>query len=99
MAGMYNPGEWIAAWINGLNSFSWILCMSIFGCIFAEMSLRLGTIDTIVGAFAAKFGHRPRTLIVSAQFGRKVDPVKAMVYAVPMCVMFAAVGFTLLFIA
>ncbi len=36
--------------------------------------------------------------IVSAQFGRKVDPLKAMIYSTPMCIMFAIVGFVALYI-
>ncbi len=68
MAGIVNPGEWIAAWISGINTFAWIIAMSIVGSLFAEMSIRMGTIDTIIGAFAAKFGNRPRILVVCILF-------------------------------
>lgn len=68
MAGIVNPGEWFSAWISGINTFAWIISMSIVGSLFAEMSLRMGTIDTIIGAFSAKFGNHPRILIVCILF-------------------------------
>ena len=64
LSGMYNPELWIAAWFDGLNRLSWIIALSIAGSLFAEISLRLGTIDTIIGAMTAKFGRHPRILIV-----------------------------------
>ena len=64
----YNPGDWIAAWIDGLNRLSWIIALSIVGSLFAEISMRMGTIDTIIGALTAKFGNHPRMLIVCILF-------------------------------
>lgn len=64
LSGMYNPELWIAAWFDGLNRLSWIIALSIMGSLFAEISLRLGMIDTIIGAMTAKFGRHPRILIV-----------------------------------
>ncbi|MGM9612497.1 MAG: TRAP transporter large permease subunit [Butyricicoccus sp.] len=66
--GLYNPGDWIAAWIDGLNRLSWIIALSIVGSLFAEISMRMGTIDTIIGALTAKFGNHPRMLIVCILF-------------------------------
>ncbi len=68
LSGMYNPAEWVSAWADGLNRLSWIIALSITGSIFAEISSRLGTIDTIIGALTAKFGKRPRILIVCILF-------------------------------
>lgn len=68
LGGLYNPGEWIAAWIDGLDRLSWIIALSIVGSLFAEISMRLGTIDTIIGALTAKFGRHPRMLIVCILF-------------------------------
>lgn len=68
LGGMYNPGEWVSAWIDGLNRLSWIMALSIAGSLFAEISMRLGTIDTIIGALTAKFGKHPRILIICILF-------------------------------
>lgn len=68
LAGQFNPGQWILAWIDGLNRLSWIIALSIFGSLFAEVSSHIGTIDTIIGAFTAKFGRHPRTLLVCILF-------------------------------
>lgn len=68
LGGLFNPAEWIAAWIDGLNRLSWIIALSIAGSLFAEISMRMGTIDTIIGALTAKFGRHPRLLIVCILF-------------------------------
>ncbi len=68
IAGMVNPAEWVTAWVDGLNRLAWIISLSIFGSLFAEISTRLGTVDTIVGALTAKFGKHPRILIVCILF-------------------------------
>ena len=36
LGGIWNPGEWVAAWVDGLNRLAWIICLSITGAIFAE---------------------------------------------------------------
>ncbi len=68
LSGMFNPVEWIGAWMDGLNRLSWIIALSIVGSIFAEISSRMGTIDTIIGTLTAKFGNYPRILIVCILF-------------------------------
>lgn len=68
LGGLYNPGQWVAAWIDGLDRLSWIIALSIAGSLFAEISIRLGTIDTIIGALTAKFGRHPRMLIICILF-------------------------------
>lgn len=42
LGGLYNPGDWIAAWIDGLNRLSWIIALSIAGSLFAEISCSMG---------------------------------------------------------
>ena len=59
-----DPADWIAAWIDGLNRMAWIMALSITGGIFAEISVQLGTVDTIIGALTAKFRSHPRILVV-----------------------------------
>ncbi len=68
LSGMFNPAEWVGAWVDGLGRLAWIIALSIVGSIFAEISTRLGTIDTIIGAMTAKFGRSPRLLIISILF-------------------------------
>lgn len=68
LAGMFNPSDWFAAWIDGLNRLSWIIALSVFGSLFAEVSSHIGTIDTIIGAFTAKFGRHPRILLICILF-------------------------------
>ncbi len=68
LSGMFNPSQWVAAWVDGLDRLAWIIALSIVGSIFAEISTRLGTIDTIIGTLTAKFGNYPRILIISILF-------------------------------
>ncbi len=64
LAGIFNPGDWAAAWIDGLDRLAWVIFLSITGSIFAEISIHLGTVDTIIGALTAKFGKHPRILVI-----------------------------------
>ena len=64
LSGVFNLGDWIFAWVDGLNRMAWIMALSIAGGIFAEISVQLGTVDTIIGALTAKFKEHPRLLIV-----------------------------------
>lgn len=68
LSGIVNPGEWITAWIGGLDKLSWIIALSISGSLFAEIATRMGTIDTIMGALTAKFGKKPRALVACIMF-------------------------------
>ncbi len=68
LAGQINLGEWAAAWVDGLNRLSWIIALSITGSLFAEISTRLGTVDTIISTLTAKFGKHPRILIICILF-------------------------------
>lgn len=68
LGGLFNPGQWISAWLDGLDRLSWIIALSIVGSLFAEISMRMGTIDTIIGMLTAKFGRHPRILIICILF-------------------------------
>lgn len=65
LGGVFSAAEWVHAFIDGLDRLAWIIFLSIFGAIYAETQSRLGVIDTIMGALKAKFGTRPRILVVS----------------------------------
>ena len=65
LAGKFNIGDWAVAWVDGLNRLAWIIALSILGSLFAEISNRLGTVDTIIGALTAKFRTHPKMLVIS----------------------------------
>ena len=64
MGGMVNPISWIAAWINGIDRLAWIIGLAVFGSIYAETQVRLGTMETVINALRASFGRSPKGLIV-----------------------------------
>ena len=64
-SGIFTPGDWILAFIDGMNRIAWITCLALTGGIFAEISNELGTVDTIIGVLNAKFGNKPRALVIS----------------------------------
>ena len=66
--GNLNVGNWILAWIDGLDRMAWIMCLAAAGSIFAEINTALGAVDTVIGALKAKFYKSPRALAVSVLF-------------------------------
>lgn len=68
LGGIYSPVEWLGAWIDGADKLAWVICLSIFGSIYAETQVQLGTMETIMGALKARFGRSPRILIVCVIF-------------------------------
>ena len=64
LSGVLNPADWVAAWVDGLNRMAWLMALSIAGGIFAEISVVLGTVDTIIGSLTAQFKNHPRALVV-----------------------------------
>lgn len=68
LGGFFNPADWVYAFVDGMNRMGWIMALSIAGALFAEISVRIGTMDTIIGAMTAKFSHRPRILVFCILF-------------------------------
>ena len=66
--GVFNPGTWIVAFIDGLDRMSWIMILATFGSIFAQINTELGTVDTVIGALNAKFHKHPRMLAMCIMF-------------------------------
>ena len=64
MGGMYNPVSWITAWIDGIDRLAWIFGLAVFGSIYAETQVRLGTMETVINSLRASFGRSPKGLIV-----------------------------------
>lgn len=63
MGGMYNPIDWLSAWIDGLDRLAWIIALSVVGGIYAETQTRIGTMETVLNALRARFGRSPKGLI------------------------------------
>lgn len=59
LGGVYQPTAWCGALIDGMDRLAWVICLSIFGSIYAETQVRLGTMETVMGALKAKFGKSP----------------------------------------
>ena len=35
MGGVFNPLQWVLAWIDGIDKLAWIMALNIFGSIYA----------------------------------------------------------------
>ena len=63
MGGIYNPVDWLIAWVDGIDRIAWVMCLTIFGSLYAETQVCRGTMDTVLNVMRAKFGRSPRGLI------------------------------------
>jgi TRAP-type C4-dicarboxylate transport system permease large subunit len=55
----------VVAAIGGIDRIAWVIGLSIFGSIYAQTQVRLGTMDTVLNIFRALFGRSPRGLITA----------------------------------
>jgi TRAP-type C4-dicarboxylate transport system permease large subunit len=62
--GVYSPAEWLLAWVDGLDRLAWIIALAVFGSIYAETQVQMGTMNTVINVLRSIFGHSPRGLIV-----------------------------------
>jgi len=58
-------GGFIQASIFGIDKIAWVIMLSLFGSIYAESQVELGTMDTVLNTFRALFGKSPRGLIAA----------------------------------
>lgn len=65
LGGIYNPVAWISGWINGIDRISWVLALILFGSIYAETQVQMGTMETVLGSMRARFGHSPKGLVTA----------------------------------
>ncbi len=65
MGGVLNPVDWGLAWIDGVDRIAWVICLSVFGSVYAETQVEMGTMDTVINSLRALFGHSPKGLIIS----------------------------------
>lgn len=63
--GVFSVVEWVGAWVDGINRIAWVIALSIVGSIYAETQVKLGTMETIMGALKARFQNSPRALTIS----------------------------------
>lgn len=63
LGGIFNPVSWLGAWINGIDRIAWVIGLSVFGSIYAESQVQMGTMDTVLNFLRSIFGHSPRGLI------------------------------------
>lgn len=64
LGGIYNPLEWLGAWLNGIDRIAWVIGLSVFGSIYSETQTEVGALETVLNMLRAKFGQSPRGLIV-----------------------------------
>lgn len=66
IGGIYNPLDWVLAWIDGLNRLSWVIWIAIIGMIYAETQITMGTMDTVLDTCRSAFGKSPKGLYISS---------------------------------
>ena len=64
LGGVFKPSDWCGALVDGVDRLAWVIFLSIFGSIYAETQVRLGTMETVMSALKAKFGKSPRALVI-----------------------------------
>lgn len=92
--------------LTGSQSTAQNVVFSFFGPALVASGITT-TYAAVAGAHlaAAGQGMPPADLttfvvagLISAQFGKKVDPVKSMLYSMPMCICFAVVGIVFMYL-
>jgi len=63
MGGFYNPMDWAIAWISGIDRIAWVLGLVLFGSLYAETQVKMGTMETMINFLRSVFGHSPKGLI------------------------------------
>lgn len=64
LGGVFNPLDWLLAWVDGLDRLAWIIALAAFGSVYAETQLQMGTMNTVINVLRSIFGRSPRGLIV-----------------------------------
>lgn len=62
LGGVYNPIVWAQAWFKGLDTVAWVMALTVFGSIYAQTQIKLGTMDVVFRCLKSKFGKKPRAL-------------------------------------
>ncbi len=63
--GGLGPGEFVTGAVDGIDTLAWVIGLSIFGSIYAQTQIRLGTMDTVLNSFRSLFGYTPKGLVAA----------------------------------
>ena len=64
LGGVFSPVDWLKAAVDGLDRLSWVMALALFGSIYAESQVELGTMNTVLDSLRARFGRSPKGLVV-----------------------------------
>jgi TRAP-type transport system large permease protein len=65
LGGIYSPIQWGVAFVNGVDKLAWVIALSVFGSIYAQTQIKLGTMETVLNSLRSKFGRSPKGLVVT----------------------------------
>ena len=65
MGGVFNPLQWVVAWIDGIDKLAWIMALNIFGSIYAASQTEMKTLDLVLNVARVSLGRSPKGLIVA----------------------------------
>ena len=65
MGGVFNPLQWVLAWIAGIDKLAWIMALNIFGSIYAASQTEMKTLDLVLNVARVSLGRSPKGLIVA----------------------------------
>lgn len=60
-----HPEEYLSGVVDGLDAMAWVIALSLFGAVYAETQVRLGTVNTTLNMLRRFFGDSPRGLITA----------------------------------
>lgn len=63
LGGIYSPIGWIQALVSGIDKLSWVMALAIFGSIYSETQVQLGTMETVLKSLRSRFGRSPKGLV------------------------------------
>ncbi|MGI6575110.1 MAG: TRAP transporter large permease subunit [bacterium] len=65
LLGGVGPVDAVIAAVDGINRIAWVIGLSIFGSIYAQSQIALGTMDTVLDTFRSLFGRSPKGLVAA----------------------------------
>ena len=68
MGGVFNPINWLKALIDGVDRLAWVMCLALFGSIYSEAQVQLGTVNTIMSSLQSRFRNSPKALVLCVVF-------------------------------
>ncbi len=63
--GGVGPGEFALGVVDGIDKLAWVMALSLFGSIYAESQVRLGTMTAVLDTLRSLFGRSPKGLIAA----------------------------------